>query len=234
MTNEPQNLIESIRAMVAEHYRKASSPLLLSQLGKILKDKGLWPIAGTAEGSLRKLIEDTSDPDLIIVRDPNAAAYIVVTDSANHDKINAIIAARKKISGDLIDLARLPKSFLNAFCVRQEGMLPVFLSKTQPHEYLLTVPLPEKADEYWRIDTKYRLPGLRIGNIERLPDSIRRVLNQKIERWSADIGVNPDSLYVAQSRDSNALSRLFAAQSPEIAKKLLIPADIALLLSEHE
>jgi hypothetical protein len=60
------------------------------------------------------------------------------------------------------------------------------------------------------------------------------VLNQKIERWSADIGVNPDSLYVAQSRDSNALSRLFAAQSPEIAKKLLIPADIALLLSEHE
>lgn len=235
MTSNPQDIIQEIRTIVAEHYQKAeATPLLLSHLGKLLRDKKLWPPEGNADGSLKTFLESAGDPDIIVVRDPQARAYIAVTDPANRERVEGIIQSRTRSTTEGIDLNRLPKFLLRAFCVRQEAGKPVYLGKTMPHQYVLTEPSPEKADEFWRIEEKYRLPGVRIDSVEKLPDRFRRPLLQRLELWSADAGVKLNSLYLPQNRGTNALQRLLEAQPSDIVGKLLIPADIALLLSEHE
>jgi hypothetical protein len=72
-----------------------------------------------------------------------------------------------------------------------------------------------------------------------LPLSDRRDLENLIQKWAVVHGLEIEqfSRLEAEEREQaesgkTALDRLMAAQAPDIAQKLMIPADIALILSK--
>jgi len=117
MSPVDQDLIGNLRRIVADHYTKDASPLLLSDFGARLRKIGLWP-GGEAGRTLRQVIEAAHDPELCIVRDRNSPAYVAVTTAAAKPIVERWIERRGQATAVVPDLEALPRSVLVAFCVR--------------------------------------------------------------------------------------------------------------------
>src|SRR5664279_652250 len=135
MSPIPEALVADIRKIVSEHYEKDASPLLLSDLGQTLQKQTLWTSTATEGKTLRQVIEEARDPDLLIVRDKNSPAYVAVTTEACKKIVEQFIERRSQASATIPDLDALPRSVLLAFCVRQESGKEVFLRKLPPFRY---------------------------------------------------------------------------------------------------
>jgi hypothetical protein len=220
--------------VVTEHYEKDASPLLLSDLGLILKQRNIWPVPGD-DRKLRDVIETAHDPDLLIVRDRNSPAYIAVATGSTKEIVERFIERRAKTTATIPNLEALPRPVLLAFCVRQESGKPVFIQKTPPFKYRMSAPSDEEVDQFLLIDEKYRRPGLRIVELNSLSASDRLDLQSRIAAWSRDNDVRLEDFYrIAEKKHSNALERFLAAQPHGLAERILIPGDIALILNKHE
>ena len=229
------DLLQAISTVVRQHYETSSSPLLLASLGSTLRKSGLWPENGLPTKNLREFIERGGNPNLCIVRDPNLTARIAVSDEAHLAQVKQQLAQRLKVESRL-DLGKIPRSVLLAFCVNQEPDRSVFLKKTPPHFFRLQAPTEQETHSFWEISPRFRIPNLRLTDSSKLSDLDRTKLEERILSWSAEAGVplSDFQTYRSPSRSGTALRRLIDAQSEEIRKKLLIPADIAILLSENE
>lgn len=225
-----------LKAIVQEHYAKTRTPLLLSHLGSRVEKEQLWP-DDRGQRSLKQLIE-ACEPDLQIVFDRRSPAYVaVVTPDVRADvegQINDRLGEKDKIAVRLEDLAR---PVLLAFCVNVQSQ-SVYIRRTKPFRYEVgSIPI-EKATEYVIIEPEYRRPGLRIEHPHLLPLSDRRDLENLIQKWATVHGLEIEQFSRLEQEDKEApeigktaLDRLLAAQPPGVADKLLIPADIAQILS---
>lgn len=225
-----------LKAIVQEHYAKTRTPLLLSHLGSRVEKEQLWP-DDRGQRSLKQLIE-ACEPDLQIVFDRRSPAYVaVVTPDVRGDvegQINDRLGEKDKIAVRLEDLAR---PVLLAFCVNVQSQ-SVYIRRTKPFRYEVgSIPI-EKATEYVIIEPEYRRPGLRIEHPHQLPLSDRRDLENLIQKWATVHGLEIEQFSRLEQEDKEApetgktaLDRLLAAQPPGVADKLLIPADIAQILS---
>lgn len=221
---------------MADHYQKESSPLLLSDLGSRLRRQALWPAKGDERSlGLRELIEAAHDPDLCVVRDRNSPAYVAVTTAAARSIVEQFIERRSQATTTVPDLEALPRSVLLAFCIQVQAGEHVFLDKLPPFRY--EIGSREKIrPEQVEVDERYRRPGLKIGGLSELNASDRLDLQTKIATWSRDKNIPIEYFYrsAAAKKPLNALERLFASQPPGLAGRIVIPADIALLLSRQE
>jgi hypothetical protein len=228
-------LIATIRKFVADRYETDTSPLLLSDLGQILRNQNLWQPMQTEGKTLRQVIEAARDPDLVIVRDKNSPAYVAVATAATKDIVEQFIERRSQARATIPDLEALPRSVLLAFCVRQENGKPVFLRKSPPFKYETDLPVGEDRDQFLCVEERYRRPGLKIAALTELTASDRLDLQTKIAAWSRDNGIPLEDFYKFKGKKrANALERLLAAQPPGAAEKIMIPGDIALILIQHE
>lgn len=229
-------VLTAIRELVEKHYRENSgSPLLLSDLGEALRKQELWPLVEWQGKNLREFIQESSDPDLLIVRDKNSPAYIAVTTRASKDVVEQFISRRAQAQAIIPDLEALPRSVLLAFCVQQESGKRVFLRRSPPYRYLVETPTGEHERDFILVEDRYRRPGLKVGDVSEMTAADRLDLQTKIAAWSRDNGIQLGKFYRDwEKKNTNALERLVEAQAPEIAKKLVIPGDIALLLVQHE
>lgn len=229
------NLLQAISSIVREHYESSSSPLLLASLGSTLRKSNFWPEKGLPTKNLREFIERGGDSNLHIVRHPNSPARIAVSDEAHLAQVKQQLAQKQKMETRL-DLAKIPRSVLLAFCVNQEPDQPVFLKRTPPHFFRLQPPSEQEEPLFWEISPEFRIPSLLLTDVNKLSDLDRTKLEERILSWSAEAGVPLSDFqkYRPPSRSGNALKRLIDAQTEETRTKLLIPADIALLLSEND
>ena len=121
---------------------------------------------------------------------------------------------------------------LIAFCVRQESGKAVYISKVRPFMYRIGEPNAEERDQFFLIEERYRRPGLKMTELSELSATDRLDLQTRIATWSRDNNVQLESFYSSsQKKTTNALERLISAQPRSIADKIVIPGDIALLLS---
>jgi hypothetical protein len=235
MSPDLDTLISSLRKVVADHYEKDSSPLLLSDLGDVLRKQQLWPSKWTEGKTLRQVIEEAHDPDLLIVRDKNSPAYVAVTTEANKKIVEQFIERRSQTAATIPDLDALPRSVLLAFCVRQENGRHVFLRKSPPFRYETNVPAEDERDQFLLVEERYRRPGLKVTEVSEVSATDRLDLQARIAAWSMDNGVQLEAFYRYRAKKhANALERLLAAQPRGAAEKIMIPGDIALILSQHE
>ena len=234
MAPEANSLIDSLRQIVAAHYERDSSPLLLSDLGDTLRKRNLWPSVDADRKTLRQAIEEARDPNLLIVRDRNAPAYVAVTTEAAKKVVEQFIDRRAQTASAIPDLDALPRAVLLAFCVRPESGKTVFLRTVPPFKYEVAERIDEDSHHFFPVDERYRRPGLKLTDLSELSASDRLDLQTKIAAWSRDNGINLEDFYSFRKKHANALERLLAAQPREVASKIMIPGDIALILSRHE
>ena len=113
--------------------------------------------------TLRQVIEEARDPNLLIVRDKNAPAYVAVTTEAAKKLVEQFIDRRTQTASAIPDLDALPRAVLLAFCVRPESGKTVFLRTSPPFKYEIAERLGEDSNHFLPVDERYRRPGLTYG-----------------------------------------------------------------------
>ena len=226
-----------VKAIVRAHYAETRTPMLLANLGSAIEKEDAWP-SDKGQRSLKQLLTDTCAPDLQVVFDRRSPAYIAVVTPDVRADVEAQIASRfgekERVSVRLEDMAR---PVLLAFCVNVQNQ-PVYIRRIQPFRYEIGSIPAESASEYVLVEPEYRRPGLRVDRPHLLPLSDRRDLEGLIRNWAAVHGLEIEQFYRLEQGETEAtesgktaLDRLLAAQPSDVAQRLLIPADIAQILS---
>jgi hypothetical protein len=228
---------EKIKARVHAHYAATRTPLLLANLGFEIEKNDEWP-TDRGRRSLKQLISDTCSPDLQLVRDKHSPAYIAVVTPDVRADVEVQIAER--LGPDEVAPVRLEdivKPVLLAFCVSVQNQ-PVYVKRTRPFRYEVGSIPPERATDYILVEREYRRPGLRIDYLHLLSQTDKKDLESLIQKWAVVHGVQIEQFSrlgqdEKELSDSGrtALDRLLAAQPPDVAQRMVIPADIAQILS---
>ncbi len=205
--------------------------------GNILRDQKLWPVEGEAR-SLKEWLQ-TLAPDLTVVQDEQSPARVAIVTPAK-----AAIVEETLLQLRTTQLVQaLARPVLLAFCIRGNEEQPVFLTRRPPFRFTLVE--PADAQSYFVIPPEFRLPGLHLRAAAQMPSNEIAALGTTIERWAAERGVDLSALTKAAAEAErgpgeeptagtlSALDRLIAAQRPNLRSDLVVPADIAALLSRH-
>jgi hypothetical protein len=237
MAITPEEFKDKITAMVRTHYATNHTPLLLAHLGTDLDKADAWP-SDRGQRSLKQLIKDCTAPDLDIVWDKRSPAYVAVVTQDVRAAVLAQIEERlgnnKTIAVRLEDIVR---PVLLAFCIDTHDQ-PVYVRRSRPFRYEIGNLSPDRASEFVHVEPEYRRAGLRVDRLQSLPLSDKRDLEGRIQKWASVHGLqleqfsrlDQDEKEVADS-GKTALDRLLAAQPPDVAQRLMIPADIAQILA---
>lgn len=233
----PDEFQQKIKDKVRAHYAANRTPLLLAHLGAEIEKGDEWP-TDRGQRSLKNLITETCAPDLQIVRDRRSPAYIAVVTPEVRADVEAQIAERFADKDPAsVRLEEIVKPVLLAFCVNVQNQ-PVYVKRTRPFRYEVGAIPPERAADYILVEPEYRRPGLRIDHPHPLPLSDRKDLESLIQKWAAVHGVQVEQFSSIDQHEKEpseagrtALDRLLTAQPPDVAKRIMIPADIAQILS---
>ena len=236
-------MTEDAKAAVLElahtHYKTSDNPIYLASVGQTLRGLGLWPIKGET-GTLKDWLK-TLEPDLIVVQDETTPARVAIVTPDKAKVVEQLLFALR----DTEFLGALARPALLAFVVRGEEKSPVFLTRRPPFKYTMVAPRDPEA--YHVIPPDYRIPGLPLMNSAKMAPSDIAHLAHNIRNWSNAFAVDLASLSRTASAEASrpvqeevaigtmsALDRLIAAQRAEVRQQLVIPADIAALLSRHK
>lgn len=232
-------LEQQIREMVEQHYR-GSNPrlLLLSSLGKMLSDRKLWPEAGEN----RTLLDVVGNVrGVSIVRDETSEAFIAVVREGEENLAEKEIVRRHK----LFFLRGLPRALLLAFTIPVDEPAKMFVRLSPKLQYKIDTAGGE--GEIF-VDPDLRVPrGVPIELDELSAEEIEH-LEVGVRSWADRNELDLTSLKKnhhstpknsrrltpsEEGKNLSALERLFAAQESEVAKRMVIPLDIAILLGKH-
>lgn len=227
----------AVLELAQTHYAQSDEPLYLASVGQSLRVRALWPIEGETR-SLRGWLKSL-EPDIRVLQDETNLARVAIAPPNKAESVNASFTSLRAAEF----LSSLARPVLLAFVVRGEEEKPVFVTRRPPFKY--TVVPPADRAVYHVIAPEYRLAGMRLAAVAKMPaDDVRR-LAETIQRWALANGVALETLTreVAEAEmpvpdevalgTMSALERLVAAQRPDLRHQVVIPADIAALLSRH-
>jgi hypothetical protein len=237
MSLSPEEFQTRIKTMVREHYEKTRVPLLLSHLGSRIEKADEWP-TDRGQRSLKQLIADTCEPDLQIVFDKRSPAYVAVVTPEVKAEVETQIAARLgEKDTTRVRLEDLARPVLLAFCINLQNQ-PIYIRRIRPFRYEVGTIPAERETEYVVVESEYRRPGLRIDNLNHVTLTDRRDLENLIQKWATVHGLDIEQFSRLDQDEKEvpdtgktALDRLLAAQAPDVAQRMMIPADIAQILS---
>jgi hypothetical protein len=237
MPISPEEFQVWIKARVCAHYAAERTPLLLAHLGSEIEKHGAWP-TDRGQRSLKQLIADTCAPDLEVVFDRRSPAYVAVVTPDKRADVVAQIAERLGEKGAIqVRLEDIARPVLLAFCINVQNQ-PVYIRRTRPFRYEVGTIAADRAAEYILVEQEFRRPGLRIDHPQQLSLSERRDLENRIQKWAAvhNIEIDQFSRLDQEEKDisepgKTAFDRLLAAQPHDVVQRMLIPADIAQILS---
>ena len=233
----PDEFQQKVKDRVRAHYAANRTPLLLAHLGAEIEKSDEWP-TDRGQRNLKQLITDTCAPDLQIVWDRRSPAYIAVVTPEVRADVEAQIADRFADKEPVpVRLEEIVRSVLLAFCVNAQNE-PVYIKRTRPFRYEVGSIPPDRTTDYILVEPEYRRPGLRIDRLHLLPLSDRKDLEGLIQKWAAVHGLQVEQFSRVDQDEKEqseaggtALDRLLTAQPPDIARRIMIPADIAQILS---
>jgi hypothetical protein len=227
---------DRLKALVDQHYAaNADRPLLLSQLGGWLEKQDLWPEQRNSR-SLKELIEQMPELGLHILRDPKSPAFITVTPTQLLQRVQDAISKRSASEAQKVRLEEIAWPVLLAFCVELPQGTPIYVSRTRPFRFIKTIPVDQAAN-WILVDEEYRRPGLRLDKLNALKTEDRLALATAIQNWCLKHDLRIEQFFPTDQDNSaelagpNALDRLLAAQNPDVARAMVIPADIAQALA---
>ena len=236
MPTAPEEFKQKLTAMVQAHYAARRTPLLLAHLGTELDKADAWP-SDRAERSLKQLIKDCATPEVDIVWDKRSPAYVAAVTPDVRDDVLAQIEERLGSKATAVRLEDIARPVLLAFCIDVHDQ-PVFVRRSRPFRYEIGNIPPDQASEFVHVEPEYRRAGLRVDRPQSLSLSDKLDLEGRIQKWALVHGLpieqfsrlELDGREVTES-GKTALDRLLAAQSPDVAQRLMIPADIAQILA---
>jgi hypothetical protein len=229
--------VQAVVQLAQAHYSKSDEPFYLAAIGQALRGQKLWPIDG-GKRSLKEWLK-TLEPGIFILQDETKPARVAIVTPEKKDTVERILMGLRH--SELVHT--LARPVLLAFCVRGADDSPVFLTRNPPFRYTLVE--PNDLQNYHAIPAELRVPGLKLTSVSRMAPSDVARLGERIQAWSDRFGVALNSLTQASAESAasvpeevvvgtmSALDRLISAQRQDLRTQLVIPADIAALLSRQ-
>jgi hypothetical protein len=229
---------QAVLELATQHYEKSDEPLYLAGLGQSLRVRNLWPVEGEKK-SLKEWLKSL-EPDIRVIQDETTPARVAIATPAKAERVNEILLGLQSAEF----LATLARPVLLAFCVRGSEDGSVFITRRPPFKYTLVQ--PKDSENYHVVSPEFRLPGLRLATLGKMSPSDVAQLGANIQNWSRARAVDLGSL-THEAADAqrpvveevaigtmSALDRFIAAQRSDLRNQVVIPADIAALLSRHK
>ncbi len=214
-----QQLVDAVR----RHYEaEKAPPLLLSTFGQ--RNKQLLQALKNEYGSLKVAIQTAGESRIRFIDTTPGREAVAPTEMAGQlqIKIQEETASQRQ-AANYFD--SLPRPVQLAFCVKTEPNEHVAIDIVRPFRfYKVTAPDLIRSTQRIIPDT-YRRSGLSLGTASAQE---REALWRLFSAWAEKTDVDPSVF--RQGEVTNALSRLIAAQPPDIISRLVIPADIAQIL----
>lgn len=164
----------AILKLVTEHYAREEDVLLLSYLGKALKDLMLWPIEGYGRAALHEIIDEVDG--VTVIRDEDAPSFILVTLAGDEARGQAAIEDHKR----RIFLRTLPRALLLAFTLDlAEGQV---MSVNLDGRVFYQAG-PDLTAGHTLVDEEFRRPGLDVREIRELDAADVTDLEEKVRGW---------------------------------------------------
>jgi hypothetical protein len=230
----------SILKYVNDRYERLGTPILLSTIGVAFRKEfdNFKKLYGNT--TLGDFIRSHLSTELRFPESREAGPRAAVEPIPNSDrpiKRSSPQTAARRFAHE--GLQSYPGALVIAFCLKPSEDTDVYFSIQPPFRYT-EIPArdPAPGQNYRLIERELRI-GKRSAD---LTSEDMALLNDRIAKWLSGTGM--DSTFRHGGRPSrvaplvspaatNALSRLMEAQRPEVREKLLIPGDIAELLSKH-
>lgn len=232
-----QDTVQAAIQLAETHYANSDEPLYLASVGQALRNQQVWPLEGDKR-SLKAWLT-TLEPELFVLQDEARPARVAIVTPEKRAIVERTLAGLRH--SELVET--LARPVLIAFCVRESEESPVYLTKRPPFRY--TLAQPDDPDQYHVVPPKYRLPGLKLTSAAKMPASDVAALGEGIQHWADATGVALATLTKVTAEASlaapeevaigtmSALDRLIAAQRQDLRDHLVIPGDIAALLSRQ-
>jgi hypothetical protein len=232
-----QDIRDTVLDLARTHYQDSDEPIYLAGLGMTLRNQSLWPIDGEKR-SLKDWLT-TLEPELRVVQNERSPARVAIVTPEKAELVEALLLDLNH--SHLVNT--LVRSVLLAFVVRGDEDAPVFLARRPPFKYTLVK--PDNLEDFHTISAEFRIPGLKLTAVSKMAASEVGKLGSNIQRWADTNRIKLETLTKAAAQAQlapldevavgtmSALDRLLAAQRPEVRAGLVVPADIAVLLSRH-
>lgn len=227
---------EKLIQIVRSHYAGRRTPLLLARLGTELDKADAWP-EERGQRNLKQLINELAAPEIELIWDKRSPAYIAVATADVRESVVTQMEERLGVRAGAVRLEEVVRPVLLAFCIDVHDQ-PVYVRRVHPFRYEVGEVSPEQASMYVLVEAEYRRPGLRVERLQSLSSVDKADLANRIQRWAVAHGLTVEQFYKSDkdakdviSGEGSALDRLLAAQAPDVAQRLMIPADIAQILS---
>jgi len=236
MPTTPEEFKQKLTAMVQTHYANHRIPLLLAHLGTELQKADAWPL-DRGQRSLKQLISDYVTPDVDLVWDRRSPAYIAVATPDVRDAVTAQVEQRLGAKDVTVRLEDIIRPVLLAFCIDARDQ-PVYVRRSRPFRYEIGNVSADQISDFVHVEPEYRRPGLRVDRLQSLSANDKVDLANRIQKWALVHDLSVEQFYKPdqdskQTSDlgGTALDRLLSAQPPDVAQRLMIPADIAQILA---
>jgi hypothetical protein len=237
MPTTPEQFREKLISIVQEHYAEHQTPLLLARLGTELDKANVWP-ADREQRTLKQLITDFVTPAVDLVWDKRSPAHIAVVTPDMREAVIRQIEERLGARSMSVRLEDIARPVLLAFCVDSHDQ-PVYVRRAHPFRYEIgQIPVDQFAD-FVLVDAEYRRPGLRVDRPQAISATDKADLANRLQRWALAHDLAIEQFYKPDNESkgaidmgTTALDRLLNAQTPDVAPRLMIPADIAQILAK--
>lgn len=221
-----EDALERFVKAVQKHYEAPDAPaLLLSSFGQ--RHKALLLELKEAHGSLASAVRAAGENRLKFIDTTRGQEAIAPSGIAGPIQLRLEEdSASQRQAASFFD--SLPHSIQLAFCVRTDPGEHIAIDTVRPFKFA-KITAPDLIRQTQRIvPDKYRRPGLSLKSAS-VQD--REALWRQFSAWADETGIDPASFRHGQG--TTALSRLLAAQPPELISQMIIPADIAQILIKH-
>ncbi len=220
-------LVETVETHYANHPHK---PLFLSRFGVNFPE--LRKKLRSKYGSLSNSILMAKSEGLGI----QVKKIKVGGDYIDHEKFTSTLSNQEEKNER--SFRDLPNSLKIAFCAATEEGQVIIISKTPPHKYQKIDTGAEIPSGFIVIDDNFRLPGIPVQEAE---SRNLKEMNEKLNAWLTDRGLSitdfirdeAPSVAGKHYRSQSALDRFLRAQDQRILEKIILPADIADILSRN-
>jgi hypothetical protein len=218
-----EELLDRLVEAVQQHYAVPNAkPLFLSRFGQLHRD--LLNDLKARFGSLSGAILAAGAERLLIVGSKRGEEVVSPAGIANQLD-EQLAAKRAEESRSSSQFSGLPMAVQVAFCVTTAPGEHVVLRTAPPFRYERVADIALAKPKYRPLPDRFRKPGL---HLKTASDTEREALWKNFLLWTQEEKLDP--AVFSRGEQTNALSRLLAAQDADVLPRLNIPADIAQFL----
>ena len=227
---------EAIKRIAEQEFETGKRYIHLAELGNLLRAAGVELPSGMR---LRDVIEHHCLDHLKLLQHPDLPLVWVAVPADRDEPTDLPVPPSRRLPDEHSFLAEIHHNFLVAFCKTIDVGQNVYVRPRAPVRFFVSDGNPPPG--YIEVPASLRLPGVIVSNLRAMPEDERTALASRVRRFMEQHEITETAIAKRSALEEapraevrrSALERLVMAQTESVRRQLVIPAEIAVLLSRN-